>query len=276
MPVDKLGRNCDRTTPVYTGINIENLTNSFLRRDGGNTAIGAIHMNNNIIKHVADPLSNQDVVSKNDVHTNAFTTAGGVVSGDIKLNVGSDLIRSLGCNNITTGKKFTLLLGTDTNMISYSFPVSGLPVLVKIKTDEGFAILINQLPICDFSQDVISCSQPIDMFLYLTKNVKSPVNKFDAVNDRMKCKTATGIYPNIAMTDHILFTLLATKAFASGKIIICEMCVERSADEWIATLSPMFATAWPRFHKFFRGPSLMTFFNSATVSGWTRTFRFDI
>ena len=40
------------------------------------------------------------------------------MSGDIKLNVGSDLIRSLGCNNITTGKKFTLVLGTDTNMMS--------------------------------------------------------------------------------------------------------------------------------------------------------------
>ena len=31
MPVEKFGRNGDRTTTVYTGINIENLTNSFLR-----------------------------------------------------------------------------------------------------------------------------------------------------------------------------------------------------------------------------------------------------
>ena len=35
MPVDKFGRNCERTTIVYTGINIAYLTNSFLRRDGG-------------------------------------------------------------------------------------------------------------------------------------------------------------------------------------------------------------------------------------------------
>ena len=33
MPVDKFGRNGDRATPVYTGINIANLSNSFLRRD---------------------------------------------------------------------------------------------------------------------------------------------------------------------------------------------------------------------------------------------------
>ena len=42
MRVHKFGRNGDRTTTVYTGLNITNLTNSFLRRDGGNTAIGAI------------------------------------------------------------------------------------------------------------------------------------------------------------------------------------------------------------------------------------------
>ena len=50
MPVDKFGRNGYRTTTVYTGINIANLTNSFLRRDGGNTAIGAIDLNSNNIK----------------------------------------------------------------------------------------------------------------------------------------------------------------------------------------------------------------------------------
>ena len=53
---------------------------------------------------------------------------------------------------------------------------------VKIKTDEGFLIVINQLPICDFGRVVIFCSQPIDMDLHLTKNVKSPANKFDALN----------------------------------------------------------------------------------------------
>ena len=83
MPVCKFGRNDDRTTTVYTGINIANLTNSFLRRVGGNTAIGTIDMNSNIIKNVSDPLSNQDVATKNYVDTNAFTSAGGVVSADI-------------------------------------------------------------------------------------------------------------------------------------------------------------------------------------------------
>ena len=133
MPVDKFGRNGDRTTTVYTGINIANLTNSFLRRGGGTTAIGAIDMNSNIITNVADPLSNHDVATKNYADTNASTTAGGVVSGDMKLNFGSDLVRNLGCNDLSAGKNFTLLLGTDTNMLTHSVPNSGLPVPIKIK-----------------------------------------------------------------------------------------------------------------------------------------------
>ena len=57
-------------------------------------------MNSNIINNMANPLSNQDVATKNYVDTNAFTTASGVVSGDIQLNVGSDLAGSLGCNDL--------------------------------------------------------------------------------------------------------------------------------------------------------------------------------
>ena len=117
MPVDKFGRNGNRTTTVYTGINIAKLTNSFLRRGGGYTAIAAIDMNSHIIKYVADPLSNHDVATNNYVNTNAFTTVGDVVSGDIKLSVGSDFVRSLGCNDLNAGKKFTLLLGSDTIML---------------------------------------------------------------------------------------------------------------------------------------------------------------
>ena len=97
------------------------------------------------------------------------------------------------------------------------------------------------------------------------KNVKSPINKLDAVNkayvDRIKYKSATGTIPNTVRTDHTLFTFPATKDIISGKIIICEMWVERLVGELISTSSSMFATEWSGFHRFSRGTSLMTFFS---------------
>ena len=122
-------------------------------------------MNGNIIKYVADSLSNQDVATQNYVNKNAIATVAGVVSSDIKLNVGSDLVRSLRYNDITVGKKFTLLLGTDTNTIVFRTRYTIFSAYQN-KTDGGFLILINQQPICHFSQDVILCSQPIDMDLH--------------------------------------------------------------------------------------------------------------
>ena len=92
---------------------------------------------------------------------------------------------------------------------------------------------------------------------------------------RIKYKTASGNISNTVLTDHILFTFPTGKAFVSGKIKICEMWVERLADEWVATSSPMFATEWPDFHKFSKGPSLMTFLSGSPASGWIRNFRLD-
>ena len=115
------------------------------------------------------------------------------MSGDIKLSVGSDLVRSLGCNDLSAGKQFALLLGSDKNMLTYSVPNSGLPLPVKIKTYVGFAILIKELPVCVFGQDEILCSELIDMDQHSIKNVKNRIDCLDAVNkayaDRIKYKT---------------------------------------------------------------------------------------
>ena len=52
------------------------------------------------------------------------------------------------------------------------------------------------------------------------------------------------------MTDRTLIAFPDAKAFASEKIKICEMWVERLAEEWIATSSPMFAMRGLTFASF--------------------------
>ena len=189
--------------------------------------------------------------------------------------------RVLGCLNLAKGKKFILLLGTSSNAIKYSRPKpdSVVPAPVKLNTFEGFVILINSLPICGFSQDFILCSHPIDVSKHSMENVKSPVNKLNAVNnayvDRINCNSATGTIPSTGRTDHTLFSFPATKDISSGKIIICDMWLERLVGELISISSPMFPTEWPGFHRFLRGPSLMTFFSGSPASGWTRKFHVD-
>ena len=105
---------------------------------------------------------------------------------------------------------------------------------IKIKTDVGFAILINELSICVFGRDEIFCRRPMDMDQHSIINLKNPTDRLDAVNkayaDCIKYKTASGYIPNTVLTDHILFTFPTGKAFSSGKIKICEMWVERLAD----------------------------------------------
>ena len=102
------------------------------------------------------------------------------------------MVRILGYGNLSAGKKFILTLGSYSNMLTYSIPKPFVLTPSKLNTDAGYVILIAQHPICGFSQDLKLCSQPIDINQHSIKNMKSSVNKFDAIHkaytDRIKYK----------------------------------------------------------------------------------------
>ena len=67
------------------------------------------------------------------------------------------------------------------------------------------------------SPDEILCSRSIDMDQHSIKNVRNPVERFDAVNkayvDRVKYKSFTRIIPNTVLTDNTLVTFPDEKGF---------------------------------------------------------------
>ena len=122
-------------------------------------------------------------------------------------------------------------------------------------------------------------SRPIDINLHSIKNVKSPVNRFDAVNkayaDHIKYKTAIGNIPNTVMTDHTVITFSHCESFCQWKdnnMWDVGWTVGRWVDCSIKS-NVRNCVAWPS--QVFQGSSLMTFFTGSPASGWTHTSRLD-
>lgn len=80
----------------------------------------AIEMGGRSIIGVADPVNAQDAVTKNytdNVIALKVAKAGDTMTGNLSLNVGSDLLRTLGCSDLSGSKGFAILLGSITNQI---------------------------------------------------------------------------------------------------------------------------------------------------------------
>ena len=61
MTVDKFG---GRWTDDSSGVSLNFMNKSFLRRDGGNTVTASIDMTGNTLNNVAFPTSERDVATK--------------------------------------------------------------------------------------------------------------------------------------------------------------------------------------------------------------------
>ena len=66
----------------------------------------------NIIKNALDPTLNQNVATKNYVDKNTITIVEGVMTSDIKISAVFDRVRSLGCTDLTLGKRSLLTRAT--------------------------------------------------------------------------------------------------------------------------------------------------------------------
>ena len=67
------------------------------------------------------------------VKSSKVLKSGDIMTGDLSLKVGSSLLRTLGCNDLSESKGFTILLGSDTNQLQCQ-----LNTPVTLQTTDGF------------------------------------------------------------------------------------------------------------------------------------------
>jgi hypothetical protein len=79
-----------------------------------------LDLNNNTIKNVKCPFDDTDVVTKqyaDNTDNLRILKSGDTMTGDLVLSIGENDVRQLGCNNLTTGKSFNILLGSTSDKI---------------------------------------------------------------------------------------------------------------------------------------------------------------
>jgi len=86
MSVDKFGRH-KQTKPHVNEAPVTQLQDTFLRRDGGNTAVGTINMTGNTLTNVSKPIHDYDAANKIYVDENAgISKTGDTMLGDLNMN----------------------------------------------------------------------------------------------------------------------------------------------------------------------------------------------
>jgi len=186
MAVNKFGQmntGCKCSVLETTGVSVSYINNNFVR----NRAITSLDMNNNKICNVLSPVNSQDVATKKYVDDSKDLSV-----GDLRLNVGEDTVRLLGCTDLTPGKGFILSLGELQNQIQYCVVTpSKLQTPITMHTTAGFLINANNDPVCQLGghnhSDLIMNGNQIRM-------VRDPSNDQDA---------ATKVYVDTAVNDRI-------------------------------------------------------------------------
>ena len=162
-----------------------------------------VNLNQNTITNVADPVNNTDVVTKQYVDSkiggsgNAeVLKSGDTTTGDLLVNFNdSNSVRTLGCNNITSGELFSFLLGDFNNRIDFNFtPPLGLYSLfgmnlyksntklvgigdgVSNQTSFYSGILMNAMKISDLGNPTVN-SDAVNK-LYVDNRALLPTTKF--------------------------------------------------------------------------------------------------
>jgi len=99
-------------TDDRSGVLLNFINKSFVRRDGGNTVTGSIDMTGNTLNNVGFPTSERDVATKAYIDSysaaDKVSKSGDTLTGDLLVNTGSDAVHLTGCTDLIEGKVFVI------------------------------------------------------------------------------------------------------------------------------------------------------------------------
>ena len=173
----------------------------------GDLMTGILDMNNNKIRNVSYPLLSTDAATKlyvDNGYDEKVSLIGDIMTGNLVLKVNTDNVRVLGCNDLSGGKEFNLLLGNFQNQIQYEVQ-NIAPQPVKLLSNNGFLIKLNNNDIIRFGSSGtdlrINCFKDLLMNRCFIANLRDPNSPQDAATknyvDTTKKKCHCGYIPNI-------------------------------------------------------------------------------
>ena len=189
MPVDKFGHTDIGMTQriVAGGVTVSQVDETFLRRDGANSATEDIDLDSHKLVNVLDPTGLQDAATKNYVDTiglKKLSKSGDTVNGNLLVASSAvpNVNRMLGCIDLLEGQRFSLLLGNDGNKISYDRDDGEKIVLHAAKI---FRVLINNVDVIEMAKPAggatrIDVYKDINMHTGCITGLKEPTIGSDA------------------------------------------------------------------------------------------------
>ena len=150
MSVDKFGGS-NVGESRRTVITPSQISNTFLRRDGGNSATADIRLDSHKLVDVSNPTNAQDAATKSYVDEKAVAKNGDTITGDLRLSAAfADRVRLLGCTDLPAGKGFTIAMGNLQNQLNLSVPQAP----VNLDTEHGFQIRSGGQVVCRFDDQI--------------------------------------------------------------------------------------------------------------------------
>ena len=181
MSVTKFGTTSNNvfttTFKPLTGVNVAEINNLFLRRDGANNATGELDMNNHRISNLADPTEPLDSVNKRFLDNTTVSRNGDTMSGNLIFKVGNKPAITIGCNDLKDNKRFNVLLGSAYNLLQYQ---TRLPVIIQ--TSDGFTVRVGDNDVAQFTSSSINFTRAINMNGLKITGITAPVDNTDVIS----------------------------------------------------------------------------------------------